>query len=467
VLTDAPMAAAAIAALPNLRNLKLAWIQDKKGRYLVPELRLFSKLACFCFDARMETEQLVQLSGLVNLEHLALPQMHSTELVGGVPSQLVKLTHLDLGYICLEEGGETQQLQHLSCLTALRELSIKCEHAYTKRGLGAGNVPGIERLSQLTYFKLKSNAVAESFAMDLSNSNSSHSWTHQTALQSLSLEDCMVQPKALGGCTQLRALSLKRVKTSLDASLQGLFDAVAKLSRLTELNINHPDFSGGLAPGLAAPPPPVASFTALTASSKLCSLRLEFWDDHVPEGFGVLFRPGALYPHMRLLELAGTLTSEQQLQQICSCCPMLDSVSIVLPRNASAATMQPLLQLSALTCLEVALYLLSQGKLDTDAAAAAAAVVGVAAQLNGIKHLALGLIPHPIGPALLPLTALTALQKLQLSSSSPLGNGFRQEDMWLELDSKVRLGKRHICRMASCGSRMRRVRVLLESFWTV
>jgi hypothetical protein len=120
-----------------------------------------------------------------------------------------------------------------------------------------------------------------------------------------------------------------------------------------------------------------------------------------------------------------------------------------LPGNASAATMQPLLQLSALTHLKVALSLLSQGQEDADATAAAAAVVGVAARLTGLKHLGLGMIPHPIGPALLPLTALKALQKLQLSSSSPLGSGFRREDWWVELDNKVRL------RHQKCSARMK------------
>jgi hypothetical protein len=91
--------------------------------------------------------------------------------------------------------------------------------------------------------------------------------------------------------------------------------------------------------------------------------------------------------------------SEQQLQQLCSCCSAVKSL-----RLHSCCTLSPVLQLSSLTHLSL-----------DKAGAASAAMVGVAAQLIGLKQLELCDLSDLAGLALLQLTALTALEKLTLS----------------------------------------------------
>jgi hypothetical protein len=71
---------------------------------------------------REALSKLNQLSELTQLQHLHLSRVHPGALLDGLPSQLVKLTHLELEVAGMDEVAE--QLQHLSSLTALQQLSL-------------------------------------------------------------------------------------------------------------------------------------------------------------------------------------------------------------------------------------------------------------------------------------------------------------------------------------------------------
>jgi hypothetical protein len=144
VVQDAPAAAAAsaIAALPELQSLKLAHVPGVQGD-LVLTLQL--SLACQALQPG-QVENLRQLSGCVNLRHLQLTDLPSDGVPGGLPSQLVKPTCLDVAYMDVCDGAG--QLQHLSSLTALQQLSV------ASRALVADDLSGLQDLFQLTGLKL-------------------------------------------------------------------------------------------------------------------------------------------------------------------------------------------------------------------------------------------------------------------------------------------------------------------------
>jgi hypothetical protein len=114
----------------------------------------------------------------------------------------------------------------------------------------------------------------------------------------------------------------------------------------------------------------------------------------------VLFSPGAVYPHLHVIDLTYARhcesdtypINEQQLQQLCSCCPAVETLQFGLSADASPTALLPLLQLSALTHLGVdALCLFTTVE----------AMAGVAAQLTGLKQLALTGLPYLADPFML------------------------------------------------------------------
>jgi hypothetical protein len=235
--------------------------------------------------------------------------------------QLVQLTCLRINYVSMRFDVQ-QQFQHLSCLTALQQLAVSFEYL-----LGLRSIPSIDHLAQLTSLQLN----ADSFEFSASITNS---WACRTVLQSLTFKKCAVQPEALAAFTQLRDLSLDKVETLGGASLEQLLLAVSQLPLLTEVSWGGFSRFTGAAQEVAYPS--AAAFTALTASTNLCSLQLDA--DNIAKGhfLPVLFQPGLLYPCLRVIELlgycpsayfrAGKAVSEQQLQIMCSCCPAVESL---------------------------------------------------------------------------------------------------------------------------------------------
>jgi hypothetical protein len=128
----------------------------------------------------------------------------------------------------------------------------------------------------------------------------------------------------------------------------------------------------------------------------------------------ILFKPGAGYPHLTDINLQfareyrgqPVCITEQQLQQLCSSCPAVKSLDTFLCLEASPTALLPLLQLSALTHLGV-----------FNIGPAAEAVVGVVGQLTSLKDLVLYDCQQVPNAALMPLTALTTLEELELRSN--------------------------------------------------
>jgi hypothetical protein len=358
--TPAASAAAAVAALPELRDVRLTenWDLQRKDPFAAAQFPTgVTHLSLGLHNNEEALEHLSQLSGLVNLEHLELLMLDPPGVPGGLPSQLVKLTCLDMYYSDLDAA---EQFQHLSALTALQQLKIVVEAQVNP----FGGFSGIAHLAQLTSLEL--------IGFDLSSEDTT-TWTRLTALHRLA---ATLQPSALPPLAQLQSLFLGEIYLPDRATLEGFLVAVCQLTLLTELEVglNVYEFQAQV----EQQQPPLAAFTALTASTHLRSLHVEFgryWA--APE----LFRPDTRYPHLRQIRLDELSPSEQQLQRMCSCCLGLNSAAFVLDGSVAATACLPLLQLSALANLEV--------RIRGASADTAKVLLGVAAQLTGLRSLSL------------------------------------------------------------------------------
>jgi Leucine-rich repeat (LRR) protein len=150
---EAAAAAAAIAALPELQSLRLVLIEDLQGQSLLAvdgtSMAVRTQLTQLSLEFHplkpVQLAALSELSSLTNLQHLQLTALPRDGVPGGLPSQLVKLTCLDVaysfttGYRC----DTANQLQHLSSLTALQQLSVAGTHLVT------ADLSGLQDLSQL------------------------------------------------------------------------------------------------------------------------------------------------------------------------------------------------------------------------------------------------------------------------------------------------------------------------------
>jgi hypothetical protein len=400
---DVAAAAAAIATLPQLQSLRLVAMASGQHKQLLAQLNsaaVLRQLMClevWAFSwsdlTPEEAAVLSQLSGFVSLQHLGLCMLPGDGEPGGLPSQLVKLTHLSVGY---EQRCDTAgQFQHLSCLTELQQLSVQIRT--WNEAVSLSGLSGIQHLSNLTHLGLISQGL--DFC-----TNVTQAWTQLTALQSLTLAQCQVQPEVLAQMTQLQALDVGDLG---GASLPDLLGAVSQLSALTMLR-----WTLQLVPDLGAPAPAaaaaVASLTALTASTNLCSLQLAISGRSPDQGL-VLFLQNMTYPKLQSINLwyVGWCLPlrEQQLQQLCACCPAVEDLKFVACQSPSAMAYQPLTQLSALTRLAV--YRVGE---------AVGAVMDAAARLTGLRGLRLEGLPQVTHSALLQLTALTALEEITLTT---------------------------------------------------
>jgi hypothetical protein len=296
------------------------------------------------------------------------------------------------------------EFQHLSRMTALRELAVSCPRVQTD------HLSGLQHLSQLTNLYLHGKKLAIT-------SNNIQGCACLTGLQRLTLTGCDLQPGALTDFTQLRSLTLKPGKVS---EMEQVLAAASELILLTDLvlqprdpqqpdpqqldpqqlnpeqldpqppnqqqpdpqqpdpqqldpqqpdpqppnqqppNQQQPDpqqldlpqpdpqqpdpqQADPQPPGTLLPPsPPAAAFTALTASSNLCSLKLGLRKGDAPQGY-ILFRPGTVYSQLRTIHLQHHWQSEawpltpQQLAQLCSCCPALQDLAVVLQVGSDVA----------------------------------------------------------------------------------------------------------------------------------
>jgi hypothetical protein len=292
-------AAAAVSVLPELQSLCLSRIRDEQallpGTYWLGELPLLVRLTQLSYSPLAlppeDAEELSELSSLFSLGDLKLSGLPEIGVPGGLPSQLVKLACLDVSYS--SEYDAKEQFQHLSSLTALRQLSVTNGSLWL---MPSADLSGIQHLTQLTGLELR--------ARDLDFSTASTSkWPCLTALQSLSLEQCTVQRAALQALTQLQVLSLESCHSSGSADsaserLAELLHAVARLSRLSKLR-----FVGGRFPWHAERQhTAAAAFTALTASTNLCYLQPGLAEELTPPDWQLL-SSGTAYRHLRVIDL--------------------------------------------------------------------------------------------------------------------------------------------------------------------
>jgi hypothetical protein len=125
-VTDPQAAFEAIAALPELRSLSVAGAADRLC--ITGDLSRLTQLTRLQLDSKLLSphQQLEQLSLLANLEDIRLEMPLCESLDGGLPSQLHKLTCLQVSYnLPMRVGGAAEQFQHLSSLTALQDLRVK------------------------------------------------------------------------------------------------------------------------------------------------------------------------------------------------------------------------------------------------------------------------------------------------------------------------------------------------------
>jgi hypothetical protein len=221
----------------------------------------------------------------------------------------------------------------------------------------------------------------------------------------------VVQPSALKDLTQLQLLSLDACPTP--CPFTDVLNAVSKLTLLTELRV-YPLYDA-----LAdLPAEAFEDLTALTASIHLCCLQLGLPSPQLKQGDvdTVLFKQGMQYQGLRLISLHSEavcdcmFASNDVLQQLCSCCPAVESLTFAVNEEISTQGLQYLHQLPALTHLEV---------YDVGALAAST-VVFAAAQLTGLKSLRLQGFTQPwqvAQPLLLQLTALVALEQLEIKTA--------------------------------------------------
>jgi hypothetical protein len=157
----------------------------------------------------------------------------------------------------------TEQCQHLSSLTALQELAISCgadPDDPIPASISAAFIEQLLQLSQLT--TLRFPHTMGSTSSNSSSSSSTRSWASLTALESLTLSGCTVEPAALKDFTKLRALSLSCVEP-----VQEVLLAVSQLSLLTALSWWTTSIHARTEDIHVDP----STVTALTASTHLCS----------------------------------------------------------------------------------------------------------------------------------------------------------------------------------------------------
>jgi hypothetical protein len=340
---DSHAACAAIAALPELQQLAMSETHDEQHMLLLDGLQLAPQLTHLHLDCgpsqTQPIEELGLLSALTNLQHLELANLPHAGVPGGVPSQLVKLTCLHMGYNRSAHYSVAQHFGNLGSLTALQQLHIA---TYQGDGLSQG-LSGIQYLSALTSLDVTAPG------MKLFTTHTSR-WARLTALQSLALRRCILDPQALAAFTQLHYLYLEDAY-SMNAYMGEFLDVLSELRLLTELRVHFVDHC------YIDANCPADLYTAFTASTNLRSLDLDL---RKSPAMWELFPADTEYLHLRQIKLISRGRSnrpteslvmsvgKQQLQQMCSCCPTLDSLAFLMRLDADPAALCPLLQLTAL-----------------------------------------------------------------------------------------------------------------------
>jgi hypothetical protein len=219
-------------------------------------------------------------------------------------------------------------------------------------------------------------------------------------LTRLHVECGSYDPDMLAGKTQLRHLSNPFCSFCGAAATARLLSHLQHLQGLTYLHLD------GEERGFAEEPhAPAASYSALTASSKL--QELVFIDDVVPAGaWQHIFPAGRQLPHLQSLDISkavrpvGGYASTPEGSRLVSCCPGLQRLAMVDLRS-SADYLAALQGLSELHTLHFSHSNQVQGVLEA------------VCQLTGLQELQVEFSNTPVAQELLQLTALQQLTKLR------------------------------------------------------
>jgi hypothetical protein len=226
------------------------------------------------------------------------------------------------------------------------------------------------------------------------------------------LQDSTAEPRPAGLRVAARHFGkLHQPKTAVSPTcaapwgMGALLETVLHLPQLTDLLLTSASAQQGTAARLAG-----VTYTALTSSTNLCTLQLALSNRAAPQAY-LGFNPATKYPNLHMVDLqsgccsSAVPVSTLQLQHLIYSCPALESLEFVAWQPTALTALLPLLQLSALTCLGLHRVF-----------AAAPTVLAFAAELSGLRQLNLDGLPQLRDPALLQLTALTALHELQLGA---------------------------------------------------
>jgi hypothetical protein len=362
----------------------------------------------------------------------------STRVLSSVLPHLTKLTHLNISEDIYPDSpaisfGEhynghlrsrvivDDALEHLSKLTALRELKVGTP--VTIAGL-----EGLSALRQLTWLMMEKtqhvtfSSSSSSSPGDADGSISSAGFQHLTALQRLQLRVAgSIEAGFLGSFKQLRHLEV--TNTPMVDGAAGTAAFLAAVPRLQQLTYLYWYDQGGHAWA-----PSAEAYSSLTANSKLVELHVSLagsFGAETPAVFGHVFGVGLRRTNLRTLHLDGGCFSDSfALSRVVECCPELRELHanswglFLLP--ALTQQLDALRELSYLT--KLALYP-SKGTNSTFAALA---------QLTQLKDLALQFLAGAQVPPLnlqhlTTLTRLTQLTWVQDGKSARLHNTVSME----------------------------------------
>lgn len=345
-----------------------------------------TRLVLRCCHMRTKRDELDALSVLTALQDLTLSNIWPAGVDGmhALPSnpkawapipgylflQLVQLTRL-----VLENGMRKETFWHFSCLTALQHLELHSFWNDTEEGLG--QLSQLTQLTWLTLYECHCDITLDSTLRIASLTN----------LKGLVLDfQEVLDPLVLRRLTKVQHLSIRDTHMlAAAAGAAALLAVLPRLQQLTYLAVSEspmdyahpppaaagaaaqagPEAAAGADTAAAAAALP-AAYSALTSSSKLQHLELEL--NVLPLGaWQHAFAAGKQLSHLTHFSWAGpggkstdyaelprmTHATAEDMCHMVSCCPGLRSLSILDAIGEPHAVVAPLVQLPALTALEL------------------------------------------------------------------------------------------------------------------
>jgi hypothetical protein len=335
----------------------------------------------------------------------AQPAELEDSLDGDVLAQLPHLTKLQL-------AGEVRitTLRHISCLTALQELQVQLEYPVAE----AEGSSAPQEHSQQQQQQQQQRAVLQHLtdlrlgAPGLLISSSTYPWLADLpALRHAVYTVGLLEPQVVSAAPQLTALMVTAL-TDIAGGASGLREFLSSLRSLQQLTCCSLEASSTAADILV---PDACS--CLTASSRLQKLSLFGWSFPIG-GWQHMFPAGVQLglTYQDLRGAQGERINTDALQRLVQCCPDLRELVLVQATQRSNIDLGPLMQLSALTKLELGSIL---DPVDVSIRAVEwSSAVNCLKQLPSLRHLVMATSDVLLLTETLELTVLTDLSHLQL-----------------------------------------------------